>query len=79
MQDEDNDPKKAKVMEQNQRLIQEAKDKINSLEDEALDIPRDIVDANRNLLIETVRCVIIRLTVTKKILKYLINGLMQPE
>ena len=43
MQDEDNDPKKAKVMEQNQRLIQEAKDKINSL------------DANRNLLIETVK------------------------
>lgn len=55
MQDEDSDPKKAKVMEQNQRLIQEAKDKINSLEDEALDIPRDIVDANRNLLIETVK------------------------
>ena len=55
MQDEDNDPKKAKVMEQNQRLIQEAKDKINSLEDEALDIPRDIADANRNLLIETVK------------------------
>lgn len=55
MQDEDNDPKKAKVMEQNQRLIQEAKDKINGLEDEALDIPRDIVDANRNLLIETVK------------------------
>lgn len=55
MQDEDNNPKKAKVMEQNQRLIQEAKDKINSLEDEALDIPRDIVDANRNLLIETVK------------------------
>ena len=39
----------------NERLIQEAKDKINSLEDEALDIPRDIVDANRNLLIETVK------------------------
>ena len=55
MQDEDNDPKKAKVMEQNQKLIQGAKDKINSLEDEALDIPRDIVDANRNLLIETVK------------------------
>lgn len=55
MQDEDNDPKRAKVMEKNQRLIQEAKDKINNLEDEALDIPRDIVDANRNLLIETVK------------------------
>ena len=42
MQDDDNDdPKRAKVMEKNQRLIQEAKDKINSLEDEALDIPRD--------------------------------------
>lgn len=31
--------REAKVMEKNQRLIQEAKDKINSLEDEALDIP----------------------------------------
>lgn len=55
MQDEDNDPKRAKVMEQNQKLIQEAKDKINSLEDEALDLPRDIAQANRNLLIETVK------------------------
>ena len=44
MQDDDNDPKRAKVMEKNQRLIQEAKDKINSLEDEALDIPRDLVN-----------------------------------
>ena len=55
MQDEDNDPKRAKVMEKNQRLIQEAKDKINNLEDEALDIPREIAEANRNLLIETVK------------------------
>ena len=31
MQDDDNDPKRAKVMEKNQRLIQEAKDKINSI------------------------------------------------
>ena len=29
MQDEDNDPKRAKVMEKNQRLIQEAKDNAN--------------------------------------------------
>ena len=55
MQDEDNDPKRAKVMEKNQRLIQEAKDKINSLEDEALDIPRDLVNANERLMIETVK------------------------
>ena len=55
MQDEDNDPKRAKVMEKNQRLIQEAKDKINSLEDEALDIPRDLVNANEHLMIETVK------------------------
>ena len=50
MQDDDNDPKRAKVMEKNQRLIQEAKDKINSLEDEALDIPRDLV--NLSLLLK---------------------------
>ena len=50
-----NDPKRAKVMEKNQRLIQEAKDKINSLEDEALDIPRDLVNANERLMIETVK------------------------
>ena len=37
------------------RMIQEAKDKINNLEDEALDIPREIAEANRNLLIETVK------------------------
>ena len=55
MQDDDNDPKRAKVMEKNQRLIQEAKDKINSLEDEALDIPRDLVNANERLMIETVK------------------------
>lgn len=55
MQDEDADPKKTKVMEQNQRLIQEAKDKINNLEDEALDIPRAIVNANEHLMIETVK------------------------
>ncbi len=55
MQDEDSDPKKTKIMEQNQRLIQEAKDKIGSLEDEALDIPRDIVNANEQLMIETVK------------------------
>ena len=42
-------------MEKNQRLIQEAKDKINSLEDEALDIPRDLVNANERLMIETVK------------------------
>ena len=55
MQDDDNDPNRAKVMEKNQRLIQEAKDKINSLEDEALDIPRDLVNANERLMIETVK------------------------
>ena len=44
MQDDDNDPKRAKVM-----------DKINSLEDEALDIPRDLVNANERLMIETVK------------------------
>ena len=55
MQDEDAEPKKTKVMEQNQRLIQEAKDKINNLEDEALDIPRAIVNANEHLMIETVK------------------------
>ena len=71
MQDEDNDPKKAKVMEQNQRLIQEAKDKISSLEDEALDIPRDIVETNRNLLIETVKVCYNRINSNKEDLEVL--------
>lgn len=55
MQDEGNDPKKQKVLEQNQRLIQEAKEKIHALEDESLDIPRDIAKANERLMLETVK------------------------
>ena len=48
-----NDIKEVKKIKN--QLIQEAKDKINSLEDEALDIPRDLVNANERLMIETVK------------------------
>lgn len=44
-----------KKMSQNQRLIQEAKEKIISLEDESLDVPRLIHDANQQLFVATVR------------------------
>lgn len=44
-----------KKMSQNQRLIQEAKEKINALEDESLDIPRMLQEANLKLFVATVR------------------------
>ena len=54
MESDDNDPKKRKKMEQNQRLIQESKEKIAQLEDEALDAPRFLKEANLELLAATV-------------------------
>ncbi len=54
MESDDNDPKKRKKMEESQRLIQESKDKISSLEDEQMDIPRYLNEANLDLLAATV-------------------------
>lgn len=61
MEDDDNSNAKKKKMEQNQRLIQEAKDKIASLEDEALDYPKELADANKHLISETLKVVYERL------------------
>lgn len=43
------------VMNQNQRLIQESKDKIANLEDELKELPRELARANERLLTETLK------------------------
>lgn len=55
MEDDDNDPKHKKLMSINQRLIQEAKDKISQMQGESEDIPNQLQMANQRLMIETVR------------------------
>ena len=52
---EDDDDKTMKKMSQNQKLIQEAKDKIAQLEDESMDIPRELAQANHQLILETIK------------------------
>ena len=46
MEDDDSSRQKQKRMSQNQRLIQESNDKIASLEDELLEVPRELARAN---------------------------------
>ncbi|MGN0480371.1 MAG: hypothetical protein ACI4EV_02235 [Lachnospiraceae bacterium] len=55
MESDGNDPKTRKKMEQNQRLIQESKDKIAQLEDEVLEVPKFLAQANLELLAATVK------------------------
>ena len=43
------------VMNHNQRLIQESKDKIANLEDELMELPRELARANERLLTETLK------------------------
>lgn len=50
----DSDPKKQKVNAKNQKLIVEANEKIEQLEDEELEIPRVIREANIDLMMECV-------------------------
>ncbi len=52
---EDDSSNNKKKMTQNQRLIKEAKDKISQLEDESLELPRKLVRANEQLMLETVK------------------------
>ncbi|MDD3239460.1 MAG: hypothetical protein PHW47_05120 [Lachnospira sp.] len=52
---EDDDDKTMKKMSQNQKLIQEAKDMIAELEDESMDIPRELAQANHQLILETIK------------------------
>lgn len=55
MEDDQSNPAKRKKMERNQRLIQEAKEKITQLEDDTISIPKYLADANIELLAATVR------------------------
>ena len=54
-----------KKMSQNQRLIQEAKEKIGSLEDESLEVPRILQEANQQLMVATVNYCYKKLNVNK--------------
>lgn len=54
MEKDDIDPKEQKIINDSQRLIQEAKEKIASLEDEALEIPKKISEANQKLMIASI-------------------------
>lgn len=53
--EEDNSGKHKKRMNKNQKLIHEAKGKIADLEDEEKEIPQKLSEANRKLLIETIK------------------------
>lgn len=55
MEDDGNSRKRQKIMNQNQRLIQEAKSKLAELEDAELELPRELRKANQNLLVETAK------------------------
>ncbi len=54
MESDENDSKHMKRMHKSQKLIQEAKEKIAALEDEELELPRRIAEANQALMIATV-------------------------
>ncbi len=53
--DGSNSRKRKKLMDQNQKLIYEAKDKIEQLEDEERELPRELAMANQRLMVETAR------------------------
>lgn len=55
MEADDDDKSRQKLMNQNQRLIQESKDKISTLEDELMELPRELARANERLLTETLK------------------------
>lgn len=49
------DAEHQKKMNQHQRLIREAKEKISSLEDETKEVPKSLQEANQELFVATVR------------------------
>lgn len=55
MEGDDDSKARQKLMNQNQRLIQESKDKIAALEDELMELPRELARANERLLTETLK------------------------
>lgn len=54
-ENEGNSHKRKKLMNQNQKMIIEAKEKIAELEDEELELPRELSQANQKLMIETAK------------------------
>lgn len=60
------DAQHQKKMSQNQRLIQEAKEKISSLEDESLEVPRLLQEANQRLMVATVNYCYHKLNINKE-------------
>lgn len=53
--DEDGSEAHQKKMNQTQRLLKEAKQKLEELEDRELDIPRELQEANKELLLEFIQ------------------------
>lgn len=69
--EEDDSPRHHKKMNQSQRLIREAKDKISSLENEEQELPAQLAEANRKLLIETAKMCYQRINENKSDLEVL--------
>lgn len=69
--EEDDNPRHQKKMSKNQKLIYEAKDKIQSLEDEQMELPRKLAEANRQLLVETVKVCYSKINENRKDLEVL--------
>lgn len=64
--DEETDKKHRKKMDESQRLIHEAKSKISELENEALELPRQLSKANQELMIATVLYCYEKMNLNKK-------------
>lgn len=71
MEEDGDSVKHRKRMSQSQRLIHEAKEKIAQLEDEAMELPRQLEIANQNLMLETVRFCYTRINENKADLEVL--------
>ncbi len=69
--EEEDDPKHQKKMNQSQRLIREAKDKISDLESEGDALPAQLAEANRKLLVETAKMCYSRINENKEDLEVL--------
>lgn len=66
MNQNDEDPKKQKIMDESQRLIYEARDKISQLEDESDEVPKKLRIANCIFFMKQSKCVMKKSTATIK-------------
>lgn len=55
MENTEDENQRQKKMEQTQKLIQQAKDKLSELEDLDFEVPRQLSDANKELMLEVVQ------------------------